>query len=439
MRHTAAFRSTALATLLLVCVSCVSTHLPPISSQGGAFKPLSDERELWDQSRAEEEKLLGHVQLYGDARLDAYLERVVSRLNPPRMAANRAVHYRVRVIEDPTLNAFSYPHGSIYVHTGLLARLDNEDELATVLGHEMTHVEDRHLLRYQRSALNKEIGLTIATFAAEIVVEVAADNAGSHGSWGKAMAVDVFGNLLVDLGLQLAFVASVNGYGRGLEAEADEGGFAKMAAAGYDLRQAPNVYLALLEAQGDPHAATAFFFGSHPRLRERVEATRQYQKRHPGAYAGTPVAAADRAALDQAFARHLEPVVREDARLNLERGRLKLAEIELAKARAWDPEDPGTYLLKGKLKLAQAGADGKSPEEADRLRAAAEDSFREAIELDSSLPAPHRELGLLLYDRKDFRGACSQLRRSADLDPKGDETGRVQDYLQQMERDGSCG
>ena len=82
------------------------------------------------------------------------------------MAANPAVRYRVRVIEDPTLNAFAYPHGSIYIHTGLLARMENEDELATVLGHEMTHVEDRHMLRYQRSAHNKEVGFTVAAITA---------------------------------------------------------------------------------------------------------------------------------------------------------------------------------------------------------------------------------------------------------------------------------
>ena len=83
MRHTAAFRAVALATLLLFSISCVSTHVPPISSQGSGFRPLRDERELWGQSRAEEGKLLAHVRLYDDARLDAYLERVVSRLNPP--------------------------------------------------------------------------------------------------------------------------------------------------------------------------------------------------------------------------------------------------------------------------------------------------------------------------------------------------------------------
>src|SRR3982750_47718 len=170
MRRSAVFRAAALAALLLLSVSCVSTQVPPISSQGPSFAPLRDEAALWEQSRAEEEKLLGEVKLYGDRGLEAYLEEVVGRLNPPGMASNPAIRYRVRVVEDPTLNAFAYPHGSIYVHTGLLARMEDEDELATVLGHEMTHVEDRHMLRYQRSAHNKELGLSIAAVTAGVIL-----------------------------------------------------------------------------------------------------------------------------------------------------------------------------------------------------------------------------------------------------------------------------
>src|SRR3954449_7043519 len=87
MRRSAAFRSVALATLLLFSVSCVSTRLPPISSQGGAFEPLHDEQALWDQSRDEETKLLEDIRLYKDPGLDAYLQEVVDRLNPPGMAS----------------------------------------------------------------------------------------------------------------------------------------------------------------------------------------------------------------------------------------------------------------------------------------------------------------------------------------------------------------
>jgi predicted Zn-dependent protease len=434
MRRSAAFRSVALATLLLFSVSCVSTRLPPISSQGGAFEPLHDEQILWDQSRGEETKLLEDIRLYKDPGLDAYLQEVVARLNPPGMASNAAVRYRVRVIEDPTLNAFAYPHGSIYVHTGLLARLESEDELATVLGHEMTHVENRHMLRYQRSAHNKEIGLSIAAITASVILAGVEGDALDAGDWGKAAAIDLFGNLLVGLGLDLAFQASVNGYGRGLEEEADLGGFTKLAAAGYDLQEAPKVYQALLDDQGEPHRAEAFFFGNHPRLSERIEVTRRYLTAH-AATAGVVV---DRAGREEAFARNLRPLVREDARLNIEMGRLMLAEAELRRVRAWMPEDPETHFLKGRLRLAQATAE-KSPEGQARLQGEAEDAFRKAIELDGDRPAPHRELGLLLRERKDFRGACVQLRRYAQLDPQADDAGQIEDSIAELEGFGGCG
>ena len=433
MRHTPAFRSAALATLLLVLASCVSTQVPPISSQGGAFKPSRDEQALWDQSREEEKKLLEKVKLYQDPLLDSYLGQVVSRLNPPGMAANPAIRYQVRVVEDPTLNAFAYPHGSLYVHTGLLARMENEDELATVLGHEMTHVENRHMLRYQRSMLNKQIGLSLAALAAAVVIADAEGDALGKGDWGKAATIDVVGNLIVGLGLQLAFLASVNGYGRGLEVEADEGGFVKIAAAGYDLQQAPKVYQALLDDRGEPKKVEAFFFGSHPRLSERMVSTRAYVAKHPTA----PVDETVRLAREDAFTRRIRPVVRDDARLNIEMGRLTLAASQLDKVRGWMPEDPETHLLTGRLRLAQAAAK-QEPADQRQLRREAEDSFRKSIELDADRPAPHRELGLLLYERQAFREACTQFRRYVKLAPNADDTQRIRDYVLEMERDGGC-
>src|SRR5258705_8087393 len=109
MRHSCLIRSTVLATLLLLLSSCVATQLPPISSQGRSFRPLSDETRLWEQSRGEEARLLDHVKLYDDPLLESHLARVVARLNPPGMAANPEIRYRVRVVEDPALNAFAYP------------------------------------------------------------------------------------------------------------------------------------------------------------------------------------------------------------------------------------------------------------------------------------------------------------------------------------------
>ena len=350
------------------------------------------------------------------------------------MAANPDVRYKVRVVADPTLNAFAYPHGSIYIHTGLLARMESEDELATVLGHEMTHVENRHMLRYQRSAHNREVGITVAAVTAAVVLAVAEDDALSDGHWGRAAFLDALGNVLVPLGLELAFQASVNGYGRGLEIEADEGGFAKLAAAGYDPQQAPKVYQVLLDDRGETRRMEAFFFGSHPRLSERVENTRRYLSGHPMPASTKRVMPADG---EDSFDRRLRWVVRDDARLNIEAGRLKIAEGELARARALMPDDPETHFLQGRLWLARA-ADEEEPADQRQLRREAEDAFLKSIELDPRRPTPHRELGLLLYDRQQYADACIQLRRYAQLAPEAEDAPHVEDYVQEMEQDGRC-
>ena len=247
-------------TLSLFVFSCATTQLPPISSSGASFEPLEDESELWSQARGEERKLLDEAPTYDDPLLEDYLEGVVARLNPAAMAANRQIRYRVRVIEDPTLNAFTYPHGAMYVHTGLLARMENEAQLATVLGHEMTHVENRHTLRFHRSARNRQIGFSIAALATAVILAEEEADAWLDGDYGKAFRISVLGQILVGLGLELAFLASVNGYGRNLEREADFGSFDKMENAGYDLRESPRVYELLQDGHGGARTLETFFF-----------------------------------------------------------------------------------------------------------------------------------------------------------------------------------
>jgi beta-barrel assembly-enhancing protease len=440
MRNTAAYfgpivRPVAVLTLLAFTVSCATTQLPPISAAGAGFKPLPDEQALWEESRGEEEQLLEKVSLYEDPLLESYLQGVVVRLTPRGMAANQEVHYRVRVVEDPTLNAFAYPHGAIYVHTGLLARIENEDQLATILGHEMTHVEGRHMLRHQRSAHNKAIGLTIASVAASVVVAAAESNALDNGHWGDAAAIDAMGDLIVGLGLQLAFVAAVNGYGRGLETEADNGGFALMAASGYQLNEAPKVYELLKQDYGEPKKMEAFFFGNHPRLSERVENSKHYAVTHAS---NAPENAADRKAIDpDLFARRIRPVVRDDAGLNIELGRLKIADEELTRALAWMPKDALTRVYIGRLRVAQA-TEEKDEKQQARLRTEAGASFKKAVELEPKLSGPHRELGIFLHNQEDYKGSCRELKRYVELAPDADDADDMKAHIAELKSGGYC-
>ncbi len=431
MRNGKAHRALALATLVSFSLFCARTHIPPISSTGAAFRPDRDEARLWEDSRGEETKLREKARIYQDPLLVNYLDGVVARLNPPGMAANPAVSYRVTVLEDPTLNAFAYPNGAIYVHTGLLARMESEDELATVLGHEMTHVEERHMLRYQRSVQNRQIGFAVAAVAGAVIVAGAEGHAVERGDYAKAAQIRVLSDLLVGLGLQLAIIAAVNGYGRDLEREADDGGFRKMRAAGYDVRESPIVYETLLEDHGDTGRAEAFFFGSHPRLAERIEAAKAEAAKEPS------VPPSARAGDRDEFARRIRPVIRDDARLNIEMGRLGLAQDELDRVTKMMPSDPETHYLKGRLKLERSEAE-KEPDGRRRLRAEAMASFREAIRLDPNRPPSHREVGLLAYGDGDFATACVAFRQYLEIDPRADDAQRVRDYLLELERDHRC-
>ena len=507
-----ATRLVATALVALLGASCVSTRLPPVSATGASFEPTADELELWQESRVEEESLRNAVALYDDPLLEDYLDGVAARLTPPAMAANRHIHYRVSVIEDPTLNAFAYPHGPLYVHTGLLARLENEDQLAAVLGHEMSHVEDRHMLRYRRSMQNKQVALMTASIAAAVILSNEEDYQWRQGDWAQAQMVGVLGDVILGLGLQLAFVAAVNGYGRDLEAEADQGGFHKLEAAGYDLAQAPRLYEILLAgSSGDAGRAENYFFGSHPRLVERVASARAYVASHggagtdddrldagradedgtaalaegredgtmegegDGAGTGTVVATvgsggsvddavpagsagrspgggtafvtttlpaappADRApvASDDEFQRRMAPVVRDDARLNLEAGRLDVAEEELDRAARWLAGDAETQVLFARLHLARAVLAVDDAERQD-LRLAARDALREAIRLDPDHPFAHRDLGLLLYEDGDPTGACRELGFYLELAPDAPDADRVDDYLLELRQLGAC-
>ena len=63
---------------------------------------------------------------------------------------------RFSVLRDPTLNAFALPNGRIYIHSGLLARLDNEAQLAMIVGREMTYVINRHALSVTREGQSQQ-------------------------------------------------------------------------------------------------------------------------------------------------------------------------------------------------------------------------------------------------------------------------------------------
>ena len=153
-----------------------------------------------------------------DPDLQAFIDAVGNRVLGDRPVLDK-VTYRFLVLRDPTVNAFAMPNGSVYITTGLLALLENEAQLAGVLGHETAQIYERHPYLENRSIRKK-------TVASEIIAAAAACVPGGYATWlATAAAANVSTLLLVE---------SVYGYSREMESQADRDGLAAMTVAGYD-------------------------------------------------------------------------------------------------------------------------------------------------------------------------------------------------------------
>lgn len=172
------------------------------------------------------------------------------------------------VVNEDQVNAFALPGGHIVVFTGILDRMNSSDELAALLAHEATHVEERHSTRMMARSMAGYLFLSLLIGDVNAVVAVVAENA----------------NALRNLG-----------YGRGLEREADGVGQQHLWENGVDPHAMVKL-LELLQREAKDMPEQLAFLSSHPLTAERIAAARAKAKE-----LGTP--AATITALDTLFRR----------------------------------------------------------------------------------------------------------------------------------------
>ena len=272
--------------LLCLQIGCSTTQLPSFSTAQNPHL-LEDEAVLWNHSQIEEESLLASDDVYDDVDFDEYTTRILNDLLGS--TPNFGPEYQVRIIQDPSPNAFAYPHGSIYLSSGLLSELTSEAQLAMVLAHEVAHVQKRHAIRQQRQRENKAIGATVLSAVAITALLVAEIDADHHGDWAEAEAYDFLGDLFLEIGdeaLEVATWASIRGYGRKLEREADESAWWMLQRAGYDVEEASSLF-DRLDDLAVSSSSTANYLYSNPRhLERRLRETKQWVTKHSAANPG---------------------------------------------------------------------------------------------------------------------------------------------------------
>ncbi|MEW5757850.1 MAG: M48 family metalloprotease [Candidatus Omnitrophota bacterium] len=240
-------------TLILTFLSGCATSQPVRLGQDGLSLNLErTEDKVLSESRKSEEYLEKNGALYHDVKLETYLNEIGRKIAPTHLE-NKDVNFQFKIIRDPTINAFAAPTGKIYLHTGLLARLQNEAQLAIVLGHEISHVINRDQVYFIDSYHKKTITAKILDLAI---------------TPGYAFIGGL--NDLVGLGLGIGYVASVTGYSRELEERADKEAIKLVSKQNYDLKEGIKIFdIFLQEHEKYKRGIEIYFLSSHPSNKSR--------------------------------------------------------------------------------------------------------------------------------------------------------------------------
>lgn len=366
-----------------------------------------------------------------DPGLQAYIDSVGKRVLGDRPVPEK-VTYRFLILRDPMVNAFALSNGSVYIPTGLLALLENEAQLVSVLGHETAHVYERHPYLENRSIRKKVVASKIIAAAAGSVP------GGSVLVAASAVAASEVSNLLL--------LESIYGYSREKESQADSDGLAAMTAAGYDPHAMAEMFDLLDKYNTLEYEPRYTIFQNHPKVTERREQALAFANAHTPKDARTGTTQDYLAAVLTAIV----PAIVDDTNNDIENRRPRTAVARATRLVNAFPGHPQYQVLLGdsyralgaetalpaKQELASGGkaqqrkevlnmseqkeqeAQLKTPEGQAALKenqAKAEKAFMAANQIDPQYALAYRELGFLYEEESRYSDAAANYQRYLEL------------------------
>ncbi len=198
-------------------------------------------------------RLQQSVDLIEDPEVNSYIQslgyRLVTHSDAPHLP------FLFFMVPDPTVNAFAAPGGFIGMNSGLILTSESEDEVASVLAHEIAHVTQRHLLRSFEKSQQMSVPMTVAMIAAALL------GAASDPAMGSAAIMAV----------QAGGVQSQLNFTRSNEAEADNLGMQTLVRSGFDAMAMPKFFERLQQTSRFYNAdAVPEFLRTHPVTTSRI-------------------------------------------------------------------------------------------------------------------------------------------------------------------------
>lgn len=229
--------------------------VPETGRRALAIIPAEQEIALGAQSFAEMRR---NEPLSNDPRLNARVQQVGARIAQAVGDDLPNAKWEFAVFESEDVNAFALPGGKVGVYTGLLRLAETDDELATVIGHEIAHVTARHGNERMSEALLLAGGAALTGIVAD-----------------RHMDTDKRNALLAAYGV-VATTGVVLPHSRRAESEADLIGLRYSARAGYDPRAAITFWQKMADMkQAKGGAKMPAFLSTHPSDQQRIAALRK--------------------------------------------------------------------------------------------------------------------------------------------------------------------
>ena len=235
---------------LILIISCllVACATGPGGRTQIAFLPDTQLSQMGEQAF---EELKTKTRVSNNARANDFVKCVANSI-----IQQVGGHWEVLVFDDESLNAFALPGNKIGVHMGLVNLVDNQSQLATVIGHEIGHV----LARHSNERLSQETLINQGMSVAGAVV--------------PSSAISQLGLKALGLGAQYGLLLP---YSRTHESEADIIGMDLMTSAGFDPKDSINLWRKMaLASRGNGVQQTPEFMSTHPAHATRIEHMSQH-------------------------------------------------------------------------------------------------------------------------------------------------------------------
>jgi len=229
--------------LLALLSACATSPL------GRSQLKLFPDTEMDAMGVAAYDKLKTEMPVSKDAAQTRYVRCVADAVTAELDPSQGPAKWEVTLFEDPTANAFALPGGKIGVHTGLLKVATNQDQLAAVIGHEVSHVLAGHA--------NERVSTEYATQTGMQIVQTLAGGMGTEGQ-------QLMG--LLGVGAQVGVLLP---FSRAQEEEADLLGLDLIAPAGFDPRASVTLWENMSAAGGEQPPE---LLSTHPANASRIQA-----------------------------------------------------------------------------------------------------------------------------------------------------------------------